>query len=52
MNTKNTENFSKKKGIKEMKKFTKIIPAVMLAASLATTAFAAPNAINVNNSEL
>lgn len=52
VNTKNTENFSKKKGIKEMKKFTKIIPAVMLAASLATTAFAAPNAINVNNSEL
>ena len=35
-----------------MKKFTKIIPAVMLAASMATTAIAAPNAIKVNNSEL
>ena len=35
-----------------MKKITKIIPAVMLAASLATTALAAPNAINVNSSEL
>ncbi len=35
-----------------MKKLTKIIPAVMLSATLATSAFAAPNAINVNNAEL
>ena len=35
-----------------MKKIAKIIPAVMLAASMATTAIAAPNAINVNNSAL
>lgn len=35
-----------------MKKFNKIIPVAMLAATLTTSAFAAPNAINVNNTEL